>query len=204
MFSRFLAVAFIGAFLAACQTTAPHTLSVATLQGMKIVAVEVEGIDKIRSWPAQEAEFIRTANPPAELVEKLRSEPAASFPEVKAYMTQAFVARLQLETNAQLGSVLAGKKPVKLVLRIEAFDIPSAARRVLIDQTLKMKARIDLVEPASGAVLLSYDGPFYSQDVLGGFVGTSLAAASFERGKDYGTEMINSYIGTYRHWLLGL
>ncbi len=189
--------------LAGCGTVAPHTVGQASLQSYKIVAVEVEGMEKVRSWPTQESEFVRATNPAPDVVERMRSEPAFNFPALTAYLTKVFASRVQMEAGSRL-PIFSGTRPAKLVIRIDQFDIPSAARRALTDNAVKMKANIDLVDASSGATLLSYQGPFRSRPIIGGLLGTAVSSAVEQaQNIDHGYTMIADYMGEYAAWVMG-
>jgi hypothetical protein len=195
---RFFAVATM-LLLAGCMSAPPHSLSIANLQQYRIADVSVEGVEVIRSWPVQEETFVKATAADQETINRLQSEPAANFPGLRAHMHRVLTERFKLEFSSQVSPIFTGPKPVKAVVRLTTFDVPSGARRVLIDQDAKIKANIDLVDAATGAPILHYEGPFRSRRLIGGLA-TAIAVA-FDRS-DVGYSLVTDYMTAYRDWLL--
>ena len=107
--------------------------------------------------------------------------------------------RLKLEFASQVSPLFGGARPVKAIVRLKNFDVPSAARRVFVDNDSKMKADIDLVDASTGASVLNYEGPFRSRRLIGGLA-TPIALALDQ--SDTGYSMLTEYVTTYRNWLL--
>jgi len=84
-------------------------------------------------------------------------------------------------------------------VRLKTFDIPSAARRVFVDNTAKIQAEIDVLDETTGRLILQYNGRLETKPLIGG-VATGIALA-FERS-DPGNSMITDYLSAYRNWLL--
>jgi hypothetical protein len=195
---RFFAVA-VALLVSGCISAPPHSLSIADLQKYRISDVAVEGVEVIRSWPVQEETFVKATGADQETINRLQSEPASTFPGLRAHMQRVLSERFKLEFSSQVTPIFTGPRPVKAVVRLETFDVPSGARRVLIDQDAKIKANIDLVDASTGAVILSYAGPFRSRRLIGGLA-TAIAVA-LDRS-DVGYSLITDYMTAYRDWLL--
>lgn len=185
--------------LAACVSPPRPTLSIAEIQAYRLVDVRVEGAGVIRSWPAMEDLFLRTANTDPDLQVKLQTEPASSFPAVTAFFERALLDQARASLDAQVGPILTGQRPVRAVVRLKTFDIPSAIRRVLVDSAARIQADIDLVDARTGALLLRYEGPLRARQQIGGLA-TAIAVA-VERS-DVGAEMLAAYMADYRAWLV--
>ena len=192
-----LALMIVG--LAGCATVPPPSLGVGELQSYRIADVAVEGVEGIRSWPAEEDAFAQANAVDAATLQRIQTEPAANHPQLRAHIQRVLVERFRAEFTAQLGSVLAGPRPLKAVVRLKEFDVPSAARRVFIGGHARIEATIDLVDPGTGAPVLRYDGPA-RQTTLANGLATGLALA-FSRS-DVGREQITEYVTAYRNWLL--
>ncbi|MET0745146.1 MAG: hypothetical protein ABWY78_17365 [Microvirga sp.] len=134
-----------------------------------------------------------------ETANRIRTEPAFAFPELGRHFQQALDRKVREELTYLTGPIFSGSRPARIVVRLRVFDIPSAARRVFVDQDTKMQADIDLVDKASGALILRYHGNLALRRVVGG-LWTGLAMA-FERS-DHGMTMISDYLSGYRNWLL--
>ncbi len=199
MITRRSAALGLALLVAGCATVPPPDLGVADLQRYRIVEVTVEGVEVIRSWPAEEEAFLATNPVGPELANRMRTESSNTFPELRAHFQRALTERLRLEFASQLASALAGPQPVRAVVRLRTFDIPSTSRRVFTDQDSKIQAEIDLVDARTGAVLLRYPGPFEFRRMVGGILAP--VAASFEKS-DVGQLMLTAYVSAYRNWLL--
>ena len=185
--------------LSACATLPPPALGPTDFQRYRIPDVAVEGVEVIGSWPAEEEAFVALNSADADTIARLRTEPASSFPAVRAHLHRALTSRFKAEFAAQGASVFSGPRPLRAIVRLKVFDVPSTARRVFTDNTAKMQADIDLVDPASKALILRYEGPFRSRRLIGGLA-TGLALA-LDRS-DVGQSQITDYMTAYRNWLL--
>ena len=68
-----------------------------------------------------------------------------------------------------------------------------------MDNHTKIRADIDIVDRATGRLILHYEGPSVRSARIGG-IGTGIALA-FEQS-DLGASMIADYLSAYRNWLL--
>jgi hypothetical protein len=201
MLSRRLLLLGIAGFLAGCVTIPPPALEVDSIRALKIVDVKVEGIGVVNAWPAEEEVYIRNNAVDAETAHKIRGEPARNFPAVRVHLETALTERMKLELANQVGPVMQGGRAVRAVVRLRSFDVPSMARRILIDQTAKLDAGIDLVDPASGAVVLSYAGAPMSRMMPGG-LGAPIFDAIAGQSYDAGKLILADFVTRYREWLL--
>lgn len=199
MLKRFLALIAISFFLTGCLSVPPHTLSDSQLQQYKITDISLEGIEVIRSWPTEEDRYLQSHQLAPEQINRIQTEPAFNFPELKAHFQQALEARVRSEIGYLIGPILSGHRPVRVVVRLKIFDIPSAARRVFVDNNAKIQADIDLVDKTTGQLILRYDGRPVVRQLIGG-LGTGIALI-FE-SPDLGYSMMSDYLSAYRNWLL--
>jgi hypothetical protein len=174
-------------------------LAVEDLSRYRIVEVVVEGVEVIRSWSVEEEKFIQPRVADTATADRIRIEPATNFPQLAAHFKQVLTARMKGEFVSSTASVFAGKQPAKAVVRLKTFDIPSAARRVFVDNTAKIQAEIDVLDKTTGRLILRYNGRLETKPLIGG-LGTGIALA-FERS-DPGNSMITDYLSAYRNWLL--
>ncbi len=195
---RFLVLCVV-MLLGGCMSVPPPSLSVGDLQQYRLVDVAVENAAVIRSWPIQETAFLESAAANADLRSRLETEPASNFPQVTAHFQRALAERSRAEMMRHVGPVLSGQRPVRAVIRLKAFDVPSAARRVFVDSAAKIQADIDLVDAATGATLLRYEGPLRTRPMVGGFA-TGIALA-LDRS-DVGAALLDDYLVAYQNWLV--
>ena len=164
MFSRIFYTFGLFLLVSACVSVPPHALSPTEFQKYRITHVSVEGVEVIRSWPAQEQTYVKSNPADFETVNRLQAEPASNFPALRAHIQRVLDERFKLEFASQVTPVFTGTRPVKAIVRLKTFDVPSAARRVLVDQNAKIKAEIDLVDASTGVPVVRYDGPFRSKN----------------------------------------
>ncbi len=169
----------------------PHGLSGDDLQRYRIVDVTVEGAEIIRSWPAEEDAFLKTGAVDPETANRIRTEAAFNFPQLTGHLRQSLNARFGSGLAQATGDIFTGSQPVRAVVRLREFDIPSVARRVFVDNHTKIRADIDIVDRATGRLILHYEGPPARTARIGG-IGTGIALA-FE-GSDLGASMIADYL----------
>jgi len=185
-------------FVAGCVTVPPPSIGLSDFQKYRITDVAVEGVDVIHSWPAEEAAFLKS-NADPDIANRLQSEPASNFPAVRAHFQRALEGRLRAEFATTVSPIFTGPRPLRAVVRLKAFDVPSTARRVFVDNHAKLQADIELVDPASKSVILRYQGPYWRRALIGGLA-TGLALA-IDRS-DMGSSQITDYMTAYRSWLL--
>jgi hypothetical protein len=180
-------------------SVAPHNLSDQDLHQYKVIETIVEGVEGIRSWPSEEERFLKLNAVDAETANRIRSEPASEFLQLRAHFQQVLTTRFKNELSYLTGPIFSGTRPAQLVVRLRVFDVPSAARRVFVDSSAKIQADIDLVDKASGRLILRYNGRLETRKLIGGLA-TGIALA-FEQS-DVGQSMIVDYLSAYRNWLL--
>ena len=194
--------------LAACVTVPPPSVSVDEIASSELVGSEVEGEQVIASWPDQEQAYLASGKADPDVVKRLPTEAASNFPVLQAQFRAALQPRFQAALAQTVAPAMQGAHPVRAVMKLQRFDVPGGARRVLVNGNVTMRAVIDLVDAKSGAVLVSYPGPLFVRDIggalLGGVIhGVVTAAVVGAIDKDEpGTMMINAYVTDYRKWLL--
>ncbi|QFU16835.1 hypothetical protein [Microvirga thermotolerans] len=161
-------------------TVPPHGLAVDDFRQYRIAEVTVEGVEVIRSWPGEEEAYLRTHALDSETVDRIQTGPANRFSELVGHFRAALDARLRADFAALIGPIFMGRRPLAAVVRLKAFDVPSAARRAFVDSDAKLKAEIDLVDKATGRPVLRYEGPWASRRPIGGLL-TGVARPSTAR-----------------------
>ena len=185
--------------LASCATVPPPSMSVDEIASFKLTGVEVHGVDVIRSWPAEEKRFLATNSDP-EIARRLPDESAQNFPAVQAYFQATLQRTFKAQFDNQIAPVMSGSRPVKAIITLGQFDVPSVARRVFIDQYAKIRATIELTDAKTNASLLTYAGPYRQQWMVGGL--GAAVVSSFTREDDPENALIANYVSAYRDWLI--
>ena len=189
----------VALLLGGCLTVPPHSMSVSDFQKYRIADVRVEGVEVIRSWPGEEEIYVKTNPVDEAMLTRINTEPAYNFPFLRSHFERALAGRFKLEFESQVSPLFNGTRPVRAVVKLKTFDVPSAGRRIFVDTDAKMKAEIHLVDAGNGAPVLVYDGPYRTRRLVGGLA-TGIALA-LDRS-DTGYSMITDYITAYRNWLL--
>lgn len=189
----------VALMLAGCATVPPPSMSVDEIASFKLAGVEVHGVEVIRSWPVEEKRFLATNTNP-EIARRLPDESAQNFPEVQAFFQTALQQIFSAQLESTLSPVMRGTRPVRAIVSLKRFDVPSVVRRVLVDQYAKLEATIDLVDSKTNAIILSYPGPYRQQFLFGGLSAPIAAAVA----GDYDPEnaLIANYALDYRTWLV--
>ncbi|MFC7396491.1 hypothetical protein ACFQU1_04695 [Chelatococcus sp. GCM10030263] len=177
--------------LAACATVPPHSMDLSAFQRFKIAQVAVKGVKVVRSWPSQEEAYLKTHAVDPSVARRLQNEPSWNFPEVQEQFQTALDDQFGAEFGSQITPLFTGAKPLKAVVRLKIFDVPSVARRVFVESRPKIQAEIDLVDAKTGALVLKYDGVYRSREIGGG-IGTALAMAI--NSSDPGYVLIGEYV----------
>src|SRR5262245_806787 len=120
--------AFVAAAVLLAGCAKPPALSLSELGSLKLAAVEVEGVEVIRSWPAEEQASIASGRGDPQLAQRLVAESAQNFPALQAHFRTVLQQRFSFELSNSVGPILVGTRPVKAVVRLKTFDVPSVAR----------------------------------------------------------------------------
>jgi hypothetical protein len=185
--------------LGACVTVPPPTATPEEIASFKLTAVEVQGVDVINSWPVEERHFLASGKADADIAQRLPSESAKHFPVVQAYFQAELQRQFSTQFDRYVAPVIHGVRPVKAIVRLKQFDVPSTIRRVLVDQQAKLNFAVDLVDAKTNANLLSYPGVDRQKRLWGG-LGAPIAEAIAGEA-DAGKELIESGVGEYASWL---
>ncbi|WP_027172958.1 hypothetical protein [Methylobacterium sp. 10] len=199
MLSALRALALLSTLLLSACVTPPHSVSLTTVQQFNIVDVSVEGIEVIQSWPSEEGVVVKAENFDAVAINRLQSESASKFPAMRAHFQKVLTERFKAEFATHVSAKLLGTRPVKAIVKLKQFDVPSVARRIFIDQDVKVQMDIDLVDKRTGDILVSYKGPFQSMPLFGGL--STVIAVAVEP-VDPTIRMTDRYIEGYGTWLL--
>ena len=184
----------------ACVSVPPPTVSLGEIASYKLTGVEVQGVEVVRSWPSAEKLFLASANSDPEIARRLPAESAQNFPAVQAFFRVELQRVFGFAFETWVAPVMRGGRPVKAVVTLKIFDVPSVARRVLVDQDAKIELTIDLVDPKTNAILLHYPGPYKQQRMRGGLAAPLVDA--IQGNDDPGKGLIANYVSDFRDWLV--
>lgn len=198
--------------LGACVTVPPPTVSPAEIAGYKLAGVEVQGTQAVQAWPAAQEAYLASGKADPDVAKRLPDEGIQAFPLVQSFVTTTLQQRFVQEFGTQVSPLLRGSRAVRIVVTLRTFDIPTGARKALVDSQAKLAATLDIVDAKSGDVLVSYPGPMkvitLGPTLLLGVVGGvgAIAGSAIRAGIDGngepGSMLIAGYVADYRKWLV--
>ncbi len=187
-------------FLAACATVPPHSLNIDKIRNFKIVAVEFKGAENIASWPSEEENYRKQPNVDAQVIDRLRNGTAQKVPEIHPFFAKKLVERFEPSFQRAVAGAMNGTQPVKAIVKINTFYVPSTAARVFVNNTSVMSATIILVDVKTSAELVRYEGNSKLQRNLGG-VGALLVSVT-DLALSGENDLIADYFEGYKKWLV--
>jgi hypothetical protein len=197
--------------LGACVTVPPPAVSPAEIASYKLAGVEVQGAQAVQTWPAAQEAYLASGKADPEIAKRLPDEGIQPFPPVQSFVTATLQQRFGQEFGAQVAPLLRGSRPVRIVVTLKTFDIPTGARKALVDSQAKLAATIDILDAKSGEVLVSYPGPMKAMTLgptlllgvaggVGAMAGAAIASGMNGSGEP-GATLITGYVADYRKWL---
>lgn len=209
LFYRWLMMA--GAALLAGCATASTMLSPTEMKTLKLESIEVKyaAPDSIW-WGAAEREYLAKTNPAAakaaaappsaELGTSKNATPEpkiADTPEAKAYIETKLSTMIRERVTRAVGADLNGSRPVKLVVNVHSFVIPSPAQRLLLGGTPMLAAVTTLQDARTGAELGKMDR------IAAGMAGSGAIGVLIDQAfSDLEDRVLDTYASQVRAWLV--
>ncbi|MFG1301538.1 hypothetical protein V5F49_17245 [Xanthobacter sp. V3C-3] len=187
--------------LAACASVPGPSLTAGDLGQFRLAAVEVKGAQAFGAWPAEEEAFIAAHALDQETLTRIRTRPIKEDPALAAFALSQATTLFQQEMPAATQSILSGQKPVRMVVHLQRFDVPSVARRMFTDQVAMLSARVQLVD-AQGATVLDSPDLRVATPLLGGLSSAVASAVESSSGNEPGAGLVRKFAEAYRGWLL--
>jgi hypothetical protein len=122
----------------------------------------------------------------------------SDFPPVQVFIAGELKTIFKSEFETNFHSVFVGQRPVKALVHLKRFDVPSVARRVFLGGGAVIEAEVDLRDAKTGASVLYYSGNSSTKLLLGGL---SAPVAAVIAG-DQGRPLVRDFLLQYRDWLL--
>ncbi len=210
---RIFAVA-VAAGLFGCATIPPSPLGQDATARLRLDSVNVKiAPDANVVWANAEDEYVKSRPPTDQGPSKIKSTSAglspsgegseyadiAASPEAQAFVRTKAAASLKAALEKALKPELQrGMQPVRLEVTIHLFDVPSAARRVVVGGAPMIIASAELIDAGTGAVLASRPR-FAAMAYAGnGWLGVAIDQAM----DDLDARLTAQFASTYRAWLL--
>ncbi|HEV7339183.1 MAG TPA: DUF6778 family protein [Bosea sp. (in: a-proteobacteria)] len=194
MLNRLLSLCLFAAALSGC-VTVPNPLAPHQIEALHLTTVTVE-IDPAATlwWGDGDRAYARSKGQPEQ-----NSEELSKTPEARAFIAKAASEKITAALQEQLKPVLAGKRPVKVVLTLRRLYLASIIQRITVGGAHEMIADIAVIDAKTGAPILSYP-EFRAAAMAGqGIGGTLLDAALMSEPID---RLTANFAQRFRDWLL--
>lgn len=194
MLSRLISICFFAALIAGCNTI-QNPLAQQQVEAFRLATVDVDVSDKTTLWWGDgDRAFARSKG-----LSEIDSEALSKTPEARAFIAQAASAKLGAALEQQLRPVLAGQRPVKVVVHLRHLYVASIIQRIMVGGHHELTADVTLVDARTGATLLAYPEfrttALAGQGIGGTFVDAAVMAAPIDR-------LVRNFATSYRDWLL--
>lgn len=200
MLKHFLGLCLASLVLAGCVTVSPRSVPINEVRNWKITKVDVSGSEVIHSWPAQEKIYIDQSKISDDEAKVVSSKSVQAHPGMRAHAQAALQQLVSSELRNALAADLNGSVPVTAIVRVKTFDVPSVVMRLLSESNAKFEAQIDIADPKSGRILLSYPGTLTLQNIGGGIGGLVIGSLIFHN--DIAATLMRRNFSAYREWLV--
>ncbi|MET3356557.1 hypothetical protein V5F34_01240 [Xanthobacter autotrophicus] len=187
--------------LAACASLPAPSISLADLGQFRLAGVEVKGAQAFGSWPAEEEAYLAAHALDQDTINRIKTRPIREEPAMATFALARASHLMQQEMTSATASIFTGQKPVKMVVDLRRFDVPSVARRIFTDQVATLSGRVLLVDQ-HGVTLLDSPDLNVAIPLLGGLSTPVASAVEASSGNDPGAGLVRKFAEAYRGWLL--
>ncbi len=194
MLNRLLSLCLLAAALSGC-VSVPNPLSPPQVEALHLTAVTVE-VDPAATlwWGDGDRAYARSKGLPEQ-----DSEELSKAPEARAFIAKAASDKIVAALQQQLKPVLAGQRPVKVIVTLRELRVTSVIQRILVGGPHEMTASVAIVDAKTGAPILSHPGQ-RSIARAGEGIGGTLADAAFLAAPI--DRLTNNFAEDFRNWLL--
>lgn len=194
MISRLVSLCFLAAVLAGCNTV-QNPLAQQQIESLRLATVNVGISDTTTLWWGDgDRAFARSKG-----LSENDSEELSKTPEARAFIAKAATAKIGAALEQTLKPVLAGQRPVKVVVHLRKLYVASIIQRIVVGGQHEMVADVALVDAKTGATILAYP-EFRAAALAGqGIGGTLIDAAVLADPID---RLTQNFATSYRDWLM--
>lgn len=194
MISRLVSLCFLAAVLAGCNTV-QNPLAQQQVEVLRLAAVNVDISDTtILWWGDGDRAFARSKG-----LSENDSEALSKTPEARAFVAKAATAKIGAALEQKLKPVLAGQRPVKVVVHLRKLHVASVIQRLLVGGHHELVADVTLVDAKTGSTILAYPEHRTIAAAGQGIGGTLIDAAVLADPID---RLAQNFATNYRDWLL--
>jgi hypothetical protein len=194
MLNRLLSLCLLAAALSGC-VTVPNPLAPQQVEALHLTTVTVE-VDPAATlwWGDGDRAYARSKGLPEQ-----DSEELSKTPEARAFIAKAASDKIAVALERQLRPVLAGQRPVKIVVTLRNLRLTSVIQRILVGGPHEMTADVTIVDAKTGSQILSHPGLRAIARAGEGIGGTLIDAAFLAAPID---RLTGNFAEDFRNWLL--
>jgi hypothetical protein len=184
----------LGCLLVGCVTVS-NSLSPEQVASFRVNEIRVGVAPGAQIWWGDgERAYARSKGQP-----ETEADALAKTPEGQAYLRTAVSTKIKASLQNKLGAALRGSRPVRVEVNIKEVWVASAIQRVLVGGHHKMTGDINLVDPATGAVLSTFPAQSSVSMAGQGIGGVLLDQALLGEPMD---RIVDDYTSQYKDWLV--
>lgn len=200
MLRRFFSLIFLSLAMVGCATVPPPDIAVDQVRSWKLTQIEVKGSEVINSWPYQEKIYVTRNNISGDAAQQIAMNSVQNNAGLREFVRGALEENVTTRLRNALTNDLNGTRPVKAVVQVTQLDIPSAVRRLLVENQARFHAKIDIVDVGNGQVLASWPGEYVWETMAAGIGGMVLDQVLYST--DVAPRLLDKSFGYFRTWLV--
>ncbi len=194
MLARLLSLCLFAGLLAGCATV-PNPLTPPQVEALRLATVAIE-VDPAATlwWGDGDRAYARSKGLP-----EIDSEALSKTPEARAFLAKAASDKIRTALERQLRPVLAGQRPVNVVVTLRNLRLTSIIQRILVGGPHEMTADVTIIDAKTGKPILSYPGLRSIARAGEGIGGTLVDAVFMAEPID---RLTGNFAEDFRNWLL--
>lgn len=200
MLQRFFRIVLVSLALAGCVTAPPTDIPLDQVRSWKLTQIEVTGSEVIKSWPHQERVYLERNNIAGDAAQQIAVNSVQDTPGLRDHVRVALQDVVATQLRNTLSNDLNGNRPVKAVVQVMQLDIPSALRRLIVENQARFHAKIDIVDVGTGKILVSWPGEYVWETMAAGVGGLLLDRVLYS--SDVAPRLMSNSFGHFRTWLV--
>lgn len=194
MLNRLFSLCLLAAALSGC-VTVQNPLAPQQVEALHLTTVTVE-VDPAATlwWGDGDRAYARSKGVPEQ-----NSEELSKTPEARAFIAKAASDKIAAALQQQLKPVLAGQRPVKVVVTLRRLYLSSIIQRITLGGAHDMMADVAIIDAKTGAPVLTHP-EFKATALAGQGIGGTLVDAALM--SDPIDRLTGNFAERFRDWLL--
>lgn len=194
MISRLVSLCFLAAVVGGCNTV-QNPLAQQQIEVLRLATVSVDIRDTTTLWWGDgDRAFARSKG-----LSENDSDELSKTPEARAFIAKAATVKIGAALEQTLKPVLAGQRPVKVVVHLRKLYVASVIQRLVVGGHHELVADVTLVDAKSGSTILTYPElrttALAGQGLGGTLIDVAVMADPIDR-------LVQNFATNYRDWLL--